>query len=69
MTIVALAVLSWKRREGLRPRDLWPAPLALVVIAVLLAQARPRELGIGLLVALLGALIASQMARRPRTRR
>ena len=68
VTIAALAVLAWRRREGLGPRDLWPAPLAITVVAVLLAQARLRELGIGLLVALLGAFLASQMARRERVR-
>jgi basic amino acid/polyamine antiporter, APA family len=69
VTIVALAVLSWRRREGLRPMDAWPAPLAIVVVAILMAQARLREVGIGLLVALAGALIASQMARRERMQR
>jgi amino acid transporter len=68
-TAVALLVLAARRREGLSPRDLWPAPLALVVVVVLLLQVKASELGVAIGVAILGGAIASRMAPRlPRDR-
>lgn len=61
-TSVALLVLSLRRREGLAPRDAWPVPFALVVVAVLLVQAPPKELGVAAAIALVAILVARRLA-------
>ena len=63
-TVIALATLALRRREGLTPRDAWPVPAALAAVAVLLAQAGLRELAIGAGVAIVGAIVVSFMRRR-----
>lgn len=63
-TAIALIVLASKRVAGLTKRDLWPAPLALVVVAVLLSQALLREIALAAAVALAGTILASFLARR-----
>jgi amino acid transporter len=57
-TAVALAALSLRRREGLSPRDAWPAPFALAVVVVLLLQAPVKDLGLAALVAIVGIAFA-----------
>lgn len=63
-TAIALMVLAPKRVAGLTKRDLWPAPLALLVVAVLLSQALLKEIALAAAVALAGAILASFLARR-----
>jgi hypothetical protein len=55
-TSFALIGLAWDRRHGLRRRDLWPAPLAMLVVSVLMMQATKRELlvALGVVVAAVG---------------
>lgn len=65
-TAIALATLSLRRREGLAPRDAWPAIPALAVVAVLFAQAGVRELAIGAGVAVVGAFAAAAIRSRSR---
>ena len=55
VTASALFQLSRLRRHGLVPRDAWPVPLMLVVVVVLLLQARPLEVAFAAGVAALGA--------------
>lgn len=62
-TAVALATLSMRRREGLSPRDAWPAPFALAVVVVLILQAPPKELGLAALVAIVGIAFARLLSR------
>ncbi|MGZ3423567.1 MAG: hypothetical protein ACXVEE_37240, partial [Polyangiales bacterium] len=47
-----------RRREGLSPRDAWPAPFALAVVVVLIVQAPPKDLGLAAAVAIVGILAA-----------
>ena len=63
LTAIALVVLARRRAEGLVPRDAWPAPFALVVVAMLLAQARTRELVLAAVVALGGMIVARAVER------
>ncbi len=44
VSVAALAVLALRRKNGLRPRHLWPAPLALFAILLLGRAAKPIEL-------------------------
>lgn len=67
-TAVALLELARRRRAGLRWRDSWPAPLALVVVVVLLLQATGREIGLAAAVALAGAVLARFLGKRPTPR-
>jgi amino acid transporter len=62
-TALALLTLSARRKEGLAPRDAWPAPFALGVVVVLLSQAPPRELGLAALVAAVGIVGARLISR------
>ncbi len=58
VTAVALVVLAGKRRERLRLADAWPAPFALVVVGILLFQAKWTELAIAGAIAMVGAFLA-----------
>jgi amino acid transporter len=66
-TAVALGTLSLRRREGLRPRDAWPAPFAIAVVVVLIVQAPPKELGLAALVAIVGIAGARALSRSAST--
>ncbi|MBI2393974.1 MAG: APC family permease [Deltaproteobacteria bacterium] len=63
----ALSLLSLSRRPGagIAPREAWPAPLSLVVVAVLLAHASARELAISAAVAAVSIALAYALARSP----
>jgi len=65
-TLLALATLALRRRDGLAPRDAWPVPIALAVVGVLAAQASLRELLVGAGVGIAGAVIVSVVPRAPR---
>lgn len=62
-TCAALIALAWQGSDGLRPRDAWPAPIALVVVLVLLSRARPEELLVAGAVAFVGAAAAAVLRR------
>jgi amino acid transporter len=66
-TAGALAILSWRKRHGLAPRDGWPVPLALVACVVIMAGAKPIE---ALLVAGAASVgFAARFVRRGRSTR
>jgi APA family basic amino acid/polyamine antiporter len=62
VSAAALVALSARRRAGLRPRDLWPAPLAFATIFAIGAAATTDELLVGAAAIGLGALVP--LARR-----
>jgi len=64
-TSLALLVLSRRREHGLLARDAWPAPFALIVVAILLAQASLRELAIASAFAAVGIITARLLTPRP----
>jgi amino acid transporter len=63
-TVLSLVVLAARGVETLRLRDAWAAPFAVVVVVVLLSQARVRELAIAAGVALVGSAAAAVLRRR-----
>ncbi len=64
-TALSLGVLARRRLAGLTPRDAWTVPLALVVVAILLAQASLREVGIAAAVALAGIVLSRLLGAGP----
>jgi basic amino acid/polyamine antiporter, APA family len=62
-TAIALITLARRREAGLTFRDLWPAPLALVVVMVLVVQAQPREILLAAGVGVGGAVLARLLGR------
>ncbi len=64
-TSFALVVLARRRAAGLLPIELWPAPFALAVVAVLLAQATAREVGVAAAFAAIGIITARVLTPRP----
>jgi amino acid transporter len=67
VTAAALIELARRGAEGLRPRDAWPAPLALLVVVALLTQATRLDLaiaaGVGAAAVGFGALVRRGRAR------
>ncbi|MEB2321983.1 MAG: APC family permease [Sorangiineae bacterium] len=69
VSAAALAALALRRERGLRPWQLWPAPLALGAIALILRSARAAELVVaGGALALGALLILGRRAWRRRAR-
>jgi len=64
-TSLALLVLASRGGAGLSHRDAWPAPFALIVVAILLAQASVREMGMAAAFAVVGIITARVLTPRP----
>jgi amino acid transporter len=63
ITALALRALARRRAAGLAPRDAWPTFPALVVVAVLILQARPWEIATSAIVVGIAALAAGRLLR------
>ncbi len=62
---LSLGVLARRRAHGLAARDLWPVIPSLAVVAVLLAQTHLRDLLVAAGISVIGAFVASRLARSP----
>jgi APA family basic amino acid/polyamine antiporter len=66
VTTAALVALAWRRRNGLKRWQLWPAPLALVAVVGIGQTAEAMQLLVAAAVLLLGGilLVVRRLIRR-----
>lgn len=64
-TALSLLALSRRPDAGIARSETWPAPLSLVVVAVLLVQASARELTIAAVVGAVSIVLSWTLARSP----